>query len=188
VHRYEHRRASSGLPSPRKTRGSSPPQNKTKQHTYIINHRKIMSVETNKERRGLTGVNDDDGGAAQKQQTTDGHHDVLLTAQQNSKPATRGAVRAAAHFVEHPAHIGKEQGKGLCAGLLFLDRRAGRRDLDAVAAGIAAFRRGAAQRGKVGRAAAVRGRRSRGTGASWEGLLLRSREKRSRGRWSATEG
>jgi hypothetical protein len=59
---------------------------------------------------------------------------VLLTAQQNSKSAARGAVGAAAHFVEHPAHIGKEQGKGLCAGLLFLDRRAGRRDLDAVAA------------------------------------------------------
>jgi hypothetical protein len=32
-------------------------------------------------------------------------------------------------------------------------------------AGTAAFRRGAAQRGKVGRAAVVRGRRSRGTGA-----------------------
>jgi hypothetical protein len=32
-------------------------------------------------------------------------------------------------------------------------------------AGTAAFRRGAAQRGKVGRAAAVRERRSRGTGA-----------------------
>jgi hypothetical protein len=70
---------------------------------------------------------------------------VLFTAQQNSKPAARGAVEAAAHFVEHPAHIGKEQGKELCAGLLFLDRRAGRRDLDAVAAGIAAFRRGATQ-------------------------------------------
>jgi hypothetical protein len=94
------------------------------------------------------GVNNDDDGAAQKQQTTDGHHGVLLTAQQNSKPAARGAVEAAAHFVEHPAHIGKEQGKGLCAGLLFLDRRAGRRDLDAVVAGIAAFRRGAAQRGE----------------------------------------
>uniref|UniRef100_A0A804Q668 Uncharacterized protein n=1 Tax=Zea mays TaxID=4577 RepID=A0A804Q668_MAIZE len=80
------------------------------------------------------GVNSDDDGAAQKQQTTDGHHGVLLTAQQNSKPAARGAVGAAAHFVEHPTHIGKEQGKGLCAGLLFLDRRAGRRDLDAVAA------------------------------------------------------
>jgi hypothetical protein len=40
-------------------------------------------------------------GAAQKQQTTDGHHDVLLTAQQNSKPVARGAVGAAAHFVEH---------------------------------------------------------------------------------------
>uniref|UniRef100_A0A804Q7Y8 Uncharacterized protein n=1 Tax=Zea mays TaxID=4577 RepID=A0A804Q7Y8_MAIZE len=72
---------------------------------------------------------------------------VLFTAQQNSKPAARGAVEAAAHFVEHPAHIGKEQGKELCAGLLFLDRRAGRRDLDAVAAGIAAFRRGATHRG-----------------------------------------
>jgi|UniRef100_A0A804U7U0 hypothetical protein len=86
-----------------------------------------------------------------------------------NKTASRqraGAVGAAAHFVEHPAHIGKEQGKGLCAGLLFLDQRAGRRDLDAMAAGIAAFRRGAAQRGKVGRAAAVRGRRSRGIGAS----------------------
>jgi hypothetical protein len=79
-------------------------------------------------------VNDDDDGAAQKQQTTDGHHGVLLTAQQYSKPAARGAVGAAAHFVEHTVHIGKEQGKGLCAGLLFLDRRAGRRDLDAVAA------------------------------------------------------
>jgi hypothetical protein len=124
-----------------------------------------MSAESNKERRGLIWVNDDDGGAAQKQQTTDGHHGVLLTAQQNSKPTARGAVGAAAHFVEHPAHIGKEQGKGLCAGLLFLDRRAERRDLDAVAAGTAAFRRGAAQQGKVGRAAAVRGRRSRGTGA-----------------------
>ena len=104
------------------------------------------------------GVNNDDDGAAQKQQTTDGHHGVLLTAQQNSKPAARGAVEAAAHFVEHPAHIGKEQGKELCAGLLFLDRRAGRRDLDAVAAGTAAFRRGAAQRGEVGRAAAVWGK------------------------------
>jgi hypothetical protein len=74
--------------------------------------------------------------------------DVLFTAQQNSKSAARGAVEAAAQFVEHPAHIGKEQGKGLCAGLLFLDRRAGRRDLDAVAAGTVAFHRGAAQRGK----------------------------------------
>jgi hypothetical protein len=73
---------------------------------------------------------------------------VLFTAQHNSKPAARGDVEAVAQFVEHPAHIGKEQGKGLCAGLLFLDRRAGRRDLDAVAAGTAAFRRGAAQRGK----------------------------------------
>jgi hypothetical protein len=100
-------------------------------------------------------VNNDDDGAAQKQQTTDGHHSVLLTTQQNSKPAARGAVGAAAHLVEHPAHIGKEQGKGLCAGLLFLDRRAGRRDLDAVAAGTAVFCRGAAQRGKVGRAAAA---------------------------------
>jgi hypothetical protein len=79
-------------------------------------------------------VNDDDDGAAQKQQTTDGHHGVLLTAQQNSKPAARGTIGAAAHFVVHPAHIGKEQGKGLCAGLLFLDQRAGRRDLDVVAA------------------------------------------------------
>jgi hypothetical protein len=32
---------------------------------------------------------------------------VLLTAQQNSKPAARGAIGAAAHFVEHPAHIRK---------------------------------------------------------------------------------
>jgi hypothetical protein len=53
------------------------------------------------------GVNNDDDGAAQKQQTTDGHHGVLLTAQQNSKPTARGAVEAAAHFVEHPALIGK---------------------------------------------------------------------------------
>jgi hypothetical protein len=52
-------------------------------------------------------------GAAQKQQTTDGHHGVLLTAQQNSKPTACGAVGAAAHFVEHLAHIRKEQGKGL---------------------------------------------------------------------------
>jgi hypothetical protein len=45
VHRYKHRRASSGLPSsPRQTRGSSPPQNKTKQHTFMINHRKITSM------------------------------------------------------------------------------------------------------------------------------------------------
>jgi hypothetical protein len=102
VHRYEHRRASSGLPSPRKTRGSSPPQNKTKQHTYIINHRKIMSAESNKECRGLTGVNDDDGGAVQKQQTTDGHHGVLLTTQQNSKPAARGSRRGCCTFRRAP--------------------------------------------------------------------------------------
>jgi hypothetical protein len=49
------------------------------------------------------GVNDDDNGAAQKQQTPGGHHSVLLTTSQNSKPATRGDVGAAAHFVEHPA-------------------------------------------------------------------------------------
>jgi hypothetical protein len=39
-----HRRASSGLPSPRKTRGSLLHKNKTKEHTYIINHRTIMSM------------------------------------------------------------------------------------------------------------------------------------------------
>jgi hypothetical protein len=51
------------------------------------------------------GVNNDDDGAAQKQQTTDGRHGVLLTAQQNSKPAARRAVEAAAHFVEHTASV-----------------------------------------------------------------------------------
>ena len=44
VHRYEHRRASSGLPSPRKTRGSLLHKNKTKQHTYIINHRRTLPI------------------------------------------------------------------------------------------------------------------------------------------------
>jgi hypothetical protein len=45
VHRYEHRRAPSGLSSPRKTRGASPPQNKKiKQHTYTINRVKITSM------------------------------------------------------------------------------------------------------------------------------------------------
>jgi hypothetical protein len=39
-----HRRASSGLPSPRKTRGSLLHKNKTKQHTYIINHRRTMPI------------------------------------------------------------------------------------------------------------------------------------------------
>jgi hypothetical protein len=70
-------------------------------------------------------VNDDDDGAVQKQQTTDGHHGVLLTAQQNSKPAARGAVGAAAHFVEHPAHIGRSKGRGSAQGCRFLDRSAG---------------------------------------------------------------
>jgi hypothetical protein len=42
--------STSGLPSsPRQTRGSSPPQNKTKQHTFMINHRKITSMR-NRER------------------------------------------------------------------------------------------------------------------------------------------
>jgi hypothetical protein len=59
------------LPSPRKTRGSPLHKNKTKQHTYIINHMKITSTR-NQTRIVVVspGVNDDDDGAAQKQQPT----------------------------------------------------------------------------------------------------------------------
>jgi hypothetical protein len=59
------------LPSPRKTRGSPLHKNKTKQHTYIINHMKITSMR-NQTRIVVVspGVNDDDDGAAQKQQPT----------------------------------------------------------------------------------------------------------------------
>jgi hypothetical protein len=68
-----------GLPSPpRKTRGSSPPQNKTKQHT--INHMKTMSMRNRIRIVAVSpGVNDDDVGATQKQQTPGGHHGVLST-------------------------------------------------------------------------------------------------------------
>jgi hypothetical protein len=60
------------------------------------------------------GVNDDDDGAAQKQQTTgECRRRVVHCASQYSEQAAREDVRAAAHFVEHLAHIGKEQGKGL---------------------------------------------------------------------------
>jgi hypothetical protein len=123
---------------------------KIKQHTYTINRMKITPMRNQTRIIVVSpGVNDDDDGAAQKQQPTGERRRRVVHCSQNSKPAARGAVEAAAQFVEHPAHIGKEQWKGLCAGLLFfLDRRAGRRDLDAVAAGTAAFRRGAAQRGK----------------------------------------
>jgi hypothetical protein len=34
-------------------------------------------------------------------------------APQNSEPTAREDVGATAHFVEHLAHIGKEQGKGM---------------------------------------------------------------------------
>jgi hypothetical protein len=44
---------------------------------------------------------------------------VLFTAQQNSKSAARGAVGAAAHFVEHPAHIGRSKGRGSAQGCRF---------------------------------------------------------------------
>ena len=93
---------------------------KIKQHTYTINRMKITSM-WNQTRIVVVspGVNDDNDGAAQKQQPTGERRRRVVHCSQNSKPAARGAVEAAAQFVEHPAHIGKEQWKGLCAGLLF---------------------------------------------------------------------
>jgi hypothetical protein len=67
------RRALSNLPSPpRKTRGSSPPQKQNNTHTQLITENNV-DVESNKDRRGLTGVNDVDVGTAQKQQTPGEH-------------------------------------------------------------------------------------------------------------------
>jgi hypothetical protein len=61
VHRFEHRRASSGLPSPHKTRGSSSQSNNSKQHTYTINLSKITSMrDRTRIVAALPGVNDVD--------------------------------------------------------------------------------------------------------------------------------
>jgi hypothetical protein len=46
VHRFEHRRALNDLPSPRKHGVSILHKNKTKQHTYIINHRKTKPIRS----------------------------------------------------------------------------------------------------------------------------------------------
>jgi hypothetical protein len=91
-----HRRASSGLPSPRKTRGYLLHKNKTKQHTYIINHRKIMLM------RNRTRIDVASPGCTT---TTTGlrknsEHTAAITAccplaPQNSEPAARGGVGAA---------------------------------------------------------------------------------------------
>jgi hypothetical protein len=88
-------------------------------------------------------VNDDDDGATQKQQTTDEHHDVLLMAQQNSKPAARGAVGAAAHFVEHLRRVDLVglRGKIGCEAL-----RCGEREIGALSLG---GRRAPARRGRL---------------------------------------
>jgi hypothetical protein len=63
-----------------------------------------MSAESNKERRGLTGVNDDDVGAAQKNSkqptSVDG---VLSTGLPKTASRQRADVGAAAHFAEHLA-------------------------------------------------------------------------------------
>ena len=60
---------------------------------------------------GFDGVTN---GAAQKQQTPDERRRrAVHCVAQSSELATRGDVGAAAHFAEHLAHIGKEQGKGL---------------------------------------------------------------------------
>jgi hypothetical protein len=61
------RRALNDLPSPLKTRGTSPPQNKTKQHINTINHQRIMPIRNRTKIITVSpGMNDDDDvGAAQ---------------------------------------------------------------------------------------------------------------------------
>jgi hypothetical protein len=86
VHRSEHPTSVERLAfSSTQTRGSSPPQNKTKQHIYTINHRRIMPM-WNQTRIVVVspGVNEDDDRAAQKQQPTGEHRRCC----NNTSPST----------------------------------------------------------------------------------------------------
>jgi hypothetical protein len=75
------------------------------------------------------GVNKDDDGAAQKQQTTDGHHGVLHISSSTLRTSERSKGRGYRRKATRVPFLGE----GLCAGLLFLDRRAGRREESAMA-------------------------------------------------------
>jgi hypothetical protein len=74
-------------------------------------------MKSNKERRGLTGVNDDDNGAAQKQQTTGGHHSVLqqhisLDILPNTWHARGGGSETKRAKVSGLLFCGEERGQG----------------------------------------------------------------------------
>jgi hypothetical protein len=111
------RRALNDLPSPpRKTRGSSPPQNK-QNNTYTINHRRIMPM-WNQTRIVVVspGVNDDDVGAAQNSKHPAG---ILTCCSLLHKIASADSARrrrgcCAQHNISHGHSV--EQPRGKIAG------------------------------------------------------------------------